>query len=399
MAVPLLDLQLQYQSLQGEIDAALREVVASQSFILGPRVEAFEREVASFCGAGFAIGVSSGTDALLAAMMALEIGPGDGVVTSPYTFFATAGCISRLGARPLFVDIDPATYNLSPTALAEFFQRECRRDAVGAVRHESGVRVRAIMPVHLFGLCCEMTEIGRLAAEYQLPVIEDAAQALGAEYVLAGQPKRAGSLGDFATFSFFPSKNLGGFGDGGMVTCRDEAMAHRLRILRNHGMEERYFHRAIGGNFRLDALQAAILSVKLPHLDDWSAQRRANAARYRELMPAAGLAETLTLPTEPFAGSGALHHHIYNQFVIRAPRRDALCRHLASRKIGHAIYYPVALHQQECFAALGYQPGSMPESERAAAESLALPIFPELTAAQQSEVVAALADFYAHEAN
>jgi dTDP-4-amino-4,6-dideoxygalactose transaminase len=394
MPVPLLDLQLQYQSLKPEIDAAIADVVATQHFILGPKVEAFERELAEFCGVPHAIGMSSGTDALLAILMALEIGPGDAVITTPYSFFATAGSIARVGARPLFVDIDPETYNLSPERLREFIGSDCERRE-GVLRYKpDGSRIRALMPVHLFGLCCDMNPIQSIAQEYQLPVIEDAAQALSAEYVANGVPVRAGALGDFAAFSFFPSKNLGCFGDGGLVTCRDAEMAERLRSLRNHGMEARYYHRRVGGNFRLDALQAAVLSVKLPRLDDWSAARRRNAATYRESFADLEGRGMVTLPSEPYVHSGAANHHIYNQFVIRARRRDDLCTHLILRGIGHAIYYPVPLHLQDCFQNLGYQKSDFPESERAAEETIALPIFPELTTRQQQEVATALTNFY-----
>ena len=382
MHVPLLDLKQQYEPLRDQIRAKIDEIASSQQFILGPEVESLEREVAAYTGAGHAIGASSGTDAELAILMALGIGPGDAVITSPYTFFATAGGIARLGARILFADIDPVTFNLCPTRL-----RECL-DA------HRGEKIKAIIPVHLFGLSCKMDEIRALAAERGIPVIEDAAQALGAEYPGQDGPQKCGAMGEFGFYSFFPSKNLGAFGDGGMIVCRDAEMAHRIRILRNHGMEQRYLHHSVGGNFRLDALQAAILRIKLPHLDRWSAMRRANAAIYREGFRAAGL--DITLPAEPFAsGSPALeNHHIYNQFVIRAPRRDELLRHLAGAGIGHAVYYPIPLHLQECFAGLGYRKGDFPESERAALETVALPIFPELTPEQLQAVVAAIAAFY-----
>jgi dTDP-4-amino-4,6-dideoxygalactose transaminase len=357
------------------------EIADSQAFILGPEVEALEREICDYTGANHAIGVSSGTDAELAILMALGIGPGDSVITTPYTFFATAGGISRLGARIIFVDIEPDTFNISPELL-----REC-------IQVHRGSRIKAIIPVHLFGLSCRMDEIRALAAEQGIPVIEDAAQALGAEY--AGKdPGKCGALGDFGFYSFFPSKNLGAFGDGGMIVCRDEAIAQKIRALRNHGMEQRYHHHSVGGNFRLDALQAAILRIKLPHLDEWSAMRRANAAFYRAEFQRAGF--DITLPTEPYAAHSATapNHHIYNQFIIRVPRRDELLRHLAAAGIGHAVYYPIPLHLQECFASLGYKPGDFPESERAASETVALPIFPELTQDQQRMVVASISEFY-----
>jgi dTDP-4-amino-4,6-dideoxygalactose transaminase len=384
MQVPLLDLKLQYQSLRENIRAELLDVAESQQFILGAKVEAFESAIATYSGANFAVGASSGTDALLMILMALGIGPGDMVITTPYTFFATAGCVARVGATPVFVDINPSTYNMSPAALQACLKKNDTK------------KIKAIMPVHLFGLVAAMDEICELAGGLSIPVIEDAAQALGADY-----PSRrrgilhAGAIGEFGYFSFFPSKNLGAFGDAGMAMCRDETMAMKMKSLRNHGMEQRYFHKMIGGNFRLDALQAAILQIKLPHLDEWSAARRANARFYREEFARAGLDSVLTLPTEPYAASGAPNHHIYNQFVIRAPRRDDLCEHLLRNQIGHAIYYPVALHLQDCFASLGYREGDFPESERAARETLALPIFPELTREQQSFVVETIRAFYA----
>ena len=395
MHVPLLDLKLQFESLRNDIFPELHELIESQHFILGPKVEKFERAVAAYAGSPHAVGVSSGTDSLLAILMALGVGPGDAVVTTPYTFFATAGCIRRVGAAPVFIDIDPATFNISVPALADYLEQRATRSGHGELLSHAGQKIRALMPVHLFGLSCEMDEICALAARFGLPVIEDAAQALGADYPSRdGSTKRCGAIGEFGSYSFFPSKNLGGFGDGGMVVCRDEAMAVKLRALRNHGMEERYFHRMIGGNFRLDALQAAVLNLKLPHLEAWSAARRANAQFYREEFRRTGLDEVLTLPAEPYAASGLANHHIYNQFLIRAPRRDDLCQHLQAHHVGHAIYYPVALHRQECFADLGYSEGAFPEAERAARDTLALPIFPELTREQQAYVVETIADFY-----
>ena len=398
--VPLLDLQRQYEPLRAEIDRRVREVIESQRFILGPVVEQFEADVRAYCGAGCAVGMSSGTDAQLAALMALDIGPGDAVLTTPYTFFATAGCISRVGARPVFVDIDPDTFNLSPAALAHYLGNVARRDGAGVLRTPGGEALRALVPVHLFGLCADMDALLPLAANAGLPVLEDASQALGAEYPLAaaGRAVQAGAMGDLGWFSFFPSKNLGAFGDGGMTTARDAARFDgTLRALRMHGMEAQYFHRFVGGNFRLDAIQAAVLAAKLPHLDGWSAGRQANAARYRRLFTDAGLREKVKLPGEPYAGRGAARHHIYNQFVVRvaAGERDALRAHLSARGIGSAIYYPLSLHEQECFRPLGYQTGDFPAAEAAARESLALPVFPELTRHEQEAVVAAVGDFYA----
>jgi len=368
MKVPLLDLRLQYKPLRESIRAEFDALADSQALILGPKVEQLESAIARYCGANHAIGVSSGTDAELIALMALEIGPGDVVITTPYTFFATAGCVSRMGAKPIFVDIDPFTYNISISALEQAL--------------EKSERVKAIIPVHLFGCCADMEAILALGKKFKVPVIEDAAQALGAQHPLGG----AGAMGDFGWFSFYPTKNLGAFGDAGMVTCRDAEMAAKIKALRNHGMEPRYFHKWIGGNFRLDAIQAAVLNVKLPHLDSWSAARREHAAFYRE--------EFNTLPVEPYAQCGLVNHHIYNQFVIRAPKRDELRQHLQKNRIGSEIYYPLPLHLQECYAELGWREGDFPEAERAARESLALPIFPELTREQQAFVVETIRGFY-----
>jgi dTDP-4-amino-4,6-dideoxygalactose transaminase len=398
MLVPLLDLKRQYASLQPEIDARVREVVASQQFILGPVVATFEEAIRLFCGAGCAVGMSSGTDAQMAALMALEIGPGDAVLTTPYTFFATAGCVARVGARPMFADIEPGTFNLSAASVADYLNNQARRDVHGALRTPTGERLRAIIPVHLFGLCCAMDEILDLGREFGLPVLEDASQALGAEYfsAAAGRTLRAGAMGELNWFSFFPSKNLGAFGDGGMTTGRDASRLAKLRALRMHGMEEQYIHRFIGGNFRLDALQAAVLQAKLPHLDAWSTARRAHAAWYRAAFAQAGLQTKVTCPAEPQANSGAEQHHIYHQFVVRvaAADRDRLRTHLTAAGIGNAVYYPLALHEQECFRDLGYGSGAFPVAEAAARESLALPIFPELSRGELESVVNAIADFY-----
>lgn len=382
MQVPLLDLKKQYEPLREAIRAKMDEIATSQQFILGPEVEGLEREICAYTGANHAIGVSSGTDAELAILMALGIGPGDAVVTTPYTFFATAGGIARLGARVLFVDIEPESFNISPPLL-----REC-------MEQHRGERIKAIIPVHLFGQSCRMLEIQTIAAEYGVPVIEDAAQALGAEYPGEGGPMKCGAMGEYGFYSFFPSKNLGAFGDGGMIVCKDEAMAQRIRVLRNHGMEKQYRHQVVGGNFRLDALQAAILRIKLPHLDTWSQMRRANAAFYREAFSQAGTGVELPAEVHGARADAAPNHHIYNQFVVRAPQRDALLRHLAAGGVGHAVYYPIPLHLQECFAGLGYREGDFPEAERAARETVALPIFPELSRAEQSAVVEAVRLFY-----
>jgi dTDP-4-amino-4,6-dideoxygalactose transaminase len=367
MNVPLLDLQAQYAPIKREILAAIERVCDSQRFILGPDVELLEREVAERLAVDHAVAVSSGTDAILVTLMALGIGPGDEVITSTYSFFATAGCVTRVGATPVFVDIDPATFNLDPAA----------------VRAAYTTKTRAIMPVHLFGLCADMDPLIADAGVRGVAVIEDACQAIGAEY----RGRQAGSMGAVGCFSFFPSKNLGAFGDAGLVTTNDASLAHEIRLLRNHGAEPKYFHKRIGGNFRLDTLQAAILRVKLPHLAEWTAMRRTNAARYRELFAAAGLTPAIVLPSEP-----AGYHHIFNQFIVRVPERDAVRQRLTEAGIGTEIYYPVPFHVQECFASLGYQRGAFPEAEVAAESTLALPIYSELTAAQQECVVRALAD-------
>ncbi|MGZ4966585.1 MAG: DegT/DnrJ/EryC1/StrS family aminotransferase [Chthoniobacterales bacterium] len=394
MRVPLLDLSEQYHSLGEELRREIDAVLDSQSFILGPKVEEFERAIADYCGVPHAIGVSSGTDALLAIFMALGIGPGDAVLTTAYTFFATGGCVARVGATPIFVDIDSTTYNISTAALEAHLTEKCHRDQNGKLVNQNGQVIRAIVPVHLFGLCCEMEAIERLAEQFGLVVIEDAAQAIGAEYRFHGETRKAGTMGTVGCFSFYPSKNLGAAGDAGMVICRDDALAQKLRVCRQHGMEPRYFHHFVGGNFRLDELQAAILKVKLPHLDAWSAARRAVADFYGEEFERRGLTRAVTLPAEPYRSLGLTNHHIYHQYVIRTAQRDALQAHLKEKQIGTAIYYPLGLHEQECFAQLGYRKGDLPETERAARETLALPIYPELTRERQRHVVEAIAEFF-----
>jgi dTDP-4-amino-4,6-dideoxygalactose transaminase len=367
--VPLLDLKAQYATIRDEIRAAMDRVIESQHFILGPEVKALEEEVAAYAQCKHGIGISSGTDALLVALMAIGIQPGEEVITTPYTFFATAGCIVRLGAKPVFVEIDPATYNI---------------DAAG-IAAKVTPRTKAIMPVHLFGQMADMDPIMAVAKRHNLTVIEDAAQAIGSEY----KGRRAGSIGHLGCFSFFPSKNLGGFGDGGMVVTNDAALAERISILSKHGAQPKYYHKFVGGNFRLDALQAAVLRVKLNYLDCWTEGRQRNAATYRQLFRAAGLDEVIELPVEmPDV------RHIYNQFVIRFPRRDELMAHLKAHKVGHEVYYPVPMHRQECFADLGHQAGDFPHSEAAAQESLAIPIYPELTEEMLQSVVKVIAAFY-----
>lgn len=393
MRVPLLDLTQQYRALSKEIEAATREVLSSQRFILGPKLAEFEKAAAEYCGAPYAIGVSSGTDALLAVLMALEIEIGDAVVTTDYSFFATGGCIARVGATPVFIDIDPDTYNISATALRRYIDKNCHVVEQGLV-NENRQLIRALVPAHLFGLCCDMSEMLTIAREHNLILIEDAAQAVGAEFPLEKGSARTGTMGDAGCFSFYPSKNLGAAGDAGLVVCRNEQFAERLRVCRQHGMEARYQHQFIGGNFRLDELQAAILNVKLPHLDGWSAARREAAKFYTEEFKRAGLDKNIKLPVEPYAQSGLRNHHIYHQYVIRSGRRDALREHLDKCEIETAIYYPLALHEQPCFEYLGYKVGDFPAAERAARESLALPIYPEIPREAQQYVVNCIAEFF-----
>ena len=384
--VPLLDLKAQYAQIRAEVLPVIESVCASQHFILGEHVRAFEAEVAQYCGSSAGIGVSSGTDALLLALMAFGIGAGDEVITSPFTFFATAGTIARTGARPVFCDIDPETFNISAAAVESFIERQCRVDQGVLVNRWSGGRIRALMPVHLYGQSADMDALVRIARAYGLRIIEDAAQASGTEY---SDGTRVGSIGDIGCFSFFPSKNLGAFGDAGLCTTNDPDLAEHMRVLRVHGGKPKYFHAFIGGNFRIDELQAAILRVKLKHLDAWTEARQRNAAYYSAAFERAGLAPHIVTPRAPATG-----RHIFNQYAIRAERRDELRAALTERGIGTEIYYPVPLHLQQCFAHLGHQQGDFPESERAAAETLALPVYPELSEAQLAHVVAAVAEFY-----
>ncbi len=370
MKVPLLDLKEQNQTLRAEVDAAISKVLDSNGFILGAEVEALENELASYCQTKFAVGCASGTDALLLALMALDVSFGDEVITTPYSFFATVSAVTRLGATPVFVDIDPKTYNLD----------------VSQIEAKVTERTKAIQPVHLFGQCAAMSELRKISKKYNIPLVEDAAQAIGAEE----NGGRAGAMSEIGCFSFYPSKNLGGMGDGGFLTTDDEVLVNKLKALRVHGSEKRYYHQWVGLNSRLDALQAAILRVKLPHLDSWSDKRKANADIYRKLFTDAGLTEQITLPFEREGG-----RHIYNQFVIKvSERRDELKQFLSENNIGTDIYYPVSLHLQECFAYLNYQKGDFSESEKASRETLALPIFPELTVEQQKYVVEKIAEFF-----
>ena len=370
MKVPLLDLKEQNQSLRPEIDAAIARVLDTNAFILGGEVAELEKELAAYCGVEHAIGCASGSDAILLALMALDVGPGDEVITTPYSFFATVSSITRLGATPVFVDIDPVTYNID----------------VSQIEAKITNRTKAIEPVHLYGQCADMAALNAISEQHGMPLVEDAAQAIGAEE----DGVRAGAMSAVGCFSFYPSKNLGGMGDGGFVTTNDDALAHKLLALRVHGSEEKYYHKYVGLNSRLDGFQGAVLRVKLPHLDTWTDRRRENAANYRRLFTDHGLTEQITLPVER-----ANAKHIYNQYVIRVPnRRDELRKFLTGNGIGTDIYYPVPLHLQECFAYLGYSAADMPESEKAAAETLALPIYPELSASQQEYVADTIADFF-----
>lgn len=386
MQVPLLDLKPQYRALRAEIAAAVEKVCEAQAFILGPAVKELERRIAEYSGCRHGIGVSSGTDALLVALMALEIGPGDEVITSPYSFFATAGTIARTGARPLFCDIDPLTYNLAPGAVRALIAQQCERDGGQLRNRRTGGRIKALIPVHLYGQVADMAALMGIAREYGLRVIEDAAQAIGAD---DADGRRACSFGDIGCLSFFPTKNLGAFGDAGLCVTNDAALAERIEVLRVHGSQPKYYHALIGGNFRLDELQAAVLNVKLPHLDAWTAARQRNAAFYDRGFAAARLGDALRTPwADPRA------RHIYNQYIVRVRDRDRLRQHLAEQGVGTEIYYPVPLHLQQCFGYLEHRAGEFPEAERAARETLALPIYPELGEGELGYVVDSIAGFY-----
>jgi dTDP-4-amino-4,6-dideoxygalactose transaminase len=382
----MLDLQRQYAQIRGEVLAAVERVCASQHFILGPDVEAFERELAEFCGAREAVGCSSGTDALWLALIAAGVQPGDQVLTTPFSFFASASAIARAGARPVFADIDPHTFNLDP-ARVESFLRQAPRD-----------KLRALLPVHLYGQCADMSSLKSLAEDFHLSMIEDAAQAIGARWGSgAAGASTAGSMGMLAAFSFYPTKNLSAYGEAGIVTTADPERAEHMRRLRNHGSPRRYFHEEIGWNCRIDAMQAAILRVKLKYAPVWNEERRRCAALYDQLFASAGLAsddgpENTSPIQPPFTSPQA--HHVFHQYVVRAYRRDELREFLTARKIGTEIYYPIPLHLQPCFVYLGYREGDFPEAERAAKEVLALPMFPEMTEEEQRWVVQSIADFY-----
>jgi dTDP-4-amino-4,6-dideoxygalactose transaminase len=384
--VPLLDLKAQFAQIRAEVMPLIEQVCESQMFILGEHVRAFEEELARYSRTPFGVGVSSGTDALLLALMALDIGAGDEVLTSPFTFFATAGAIARTGAQPAFCDIDARNINLSPSAVQTFIDRECEvRDGL-LMNRATGGWIKALMPVHLYGQSADMTPLMAIARRYHLRVIEDAAQAIGTEY---SNGARVGAIGDIGCFSFFPSKNLGAFGDAGFCTTADAGLAEKMRVLRVHGGKPKYYHALIGGNFRIDELQAAVLRVKLKHLDGWTDARQRNAAFYSAAFAAASLGELVVTPT-----AAAGQRHIFNQYIVRVHDRDALKAHLGRRGIGTEIYYPVPLHLQQCFAYLGHQSGDFPESERAAAETLALPVYPELSRQQLTHVVASVAEFF-----
>ena len=386
ISVPLLDLKAQYAAIREEVRSAIDEVCDSQWFVMGPNVSELESQIADYSNCAHGIGVSSGTDALLVALMALDIGAGDAVITTPYTFFATGGTIARTGARPVFCEIDPETYNMAPAALDALVAEQCETRSGQLIHKASGATVKAVMPVHLYGQTADIDPILKTAKAHGLAVIEDAAQSIGSEFLDGG---RAGSRGDIGCFSFFPSKNLGAFGDGGMCTANDDELAERLRILRLHGGKPKYYHALVGGNFRLDALQAAVLLVKLKSLDAWTEGRQSNARFYDEAFAASGLGDHLATP-KTLTGK----RHIYNQYVVRVRNRDALRQHLTDAAIGTEIYYPVPLHLQTCFSDLGYQEGDFPHSERAANETLALPVYPELSREQQEYVVSSIAGFY-----
>jgi dTDP-4-amino-4,6-dideoxygalactose transaminase len=388
MDIPMLDLKAQYASIKNEIDAKVLEVLSTQKFVLGAEVSALESEIAAYSGVRFAIGVSSGSDALIISLLALGIGRGDAVVTTPFTFFATAGAIARLGAKPIFCDINPNSYNIDPSRLEEVFMMLRKARRLGSVK--------AILPVHLFGQVADMDPIMKLGGEFDLPIVEDAAQAIGSEYPGRRGVRRAGSIGILGTLSFYPSKNLGGYGDGGMVLTGSARLAERLRMLRVHGGFGKYYYKLIGGNFRLDALQAAVLRVKFRHLEEWQRKRQERAAYYDRGFAASGLtsARLVQTPAAVYKDSSARNFHTYHQYVIRTKDRDKLKAHLRLKGVGTSVFYPLSLHQQECFSCLGYRRGDFPVSEKAAREVLALPIFPELTAEQQDYIVESIKEFY-----
>ena len=384
MQVPLLDLRTQHEGLRDEIIAAVTDVIDSTRYIMGPELERFEEAVAEYSGCKYALGVSSGTDALLLALMSLNIGPGDKVLVPDFSFFATAGVVSRLNAEPVFLEIDPTTFNLCPKHLEEKLE---------SYTEEELAQVKAVIPVHLFGQCADMQAILGVAQQFGIAVVEDAAQAIGAEYRLNGEARRAGTMSNVGCMSFFPSKNLGGVGDGGMVTTNDTELHHQLHIKRVHGAEPKYYHKVIGGNFRMDPIQACVLRIKLQRLEAWHEQRRQNAKQYNQLFGEAQL-EEVVCPAAVYEDDNLLNHHVYNQYTVRVQWREDLRKFLQERGVATEIYYPVPFHRQECFADLGYRPGSLPESDRAAREVLALPIYPGLTTEMQEYVVENLVEFY-----
>ena len=388
MNIPFLDLKAQYQSIQEEINQKILEVASSQKFILGSEVENLEKEIAAYSEMRFATGVSSGSDALIVSLMALDVGEGDAVITTPFTFFATAGAIARLKARPVFCDIDKISCNISPEKLEELLENQLKE-------HQS-LKIKAIIPVHLYGQCADMTPIMNLASKHDLFVIEDAAQAIGAEYPSPSGIKKACAMGDFGALSFFPSKNLGAFGDGGMVLTNNESLAQKIKLLRVHGSRDKYFYEILGGNFRLDALQAAILRVKLKYLESWQQKRIEKASYYDSVFKESGLEEEglIQIPESLYKDKGVVNYHVYHQYVLRAQKRDRLKEFLQEKNVPTAIYYPLPLHLQKCFSYLGYKEGDFPVAEEAAREVLALPIYPELTSDQQDFIVSSIHSFY-----
>ncbi|MFW6131278.1 MAG: DegT/DnrJ/EryC1/StrS family aminotransferase [Candidatus Aminicenantaceae bacterium] len=388
MNVPLLDLKAQYQAIKEEINRKINEVIESQSFILGSEVQNFEKEMAEYSSAKYAVGVSSGSDALICSLMMLQIGPGDEVITTPFTFFATAGAVARLGAKPIFCDIERETYNMDPEKLKEVI--ESRGE------NKSSSKMKAVIPIHLYGQCVDMDPVLEVIKNHNIFIIEDGAQAVGAEYPSAKGVKKACTMGDVGILSFFPSKNLGGYGDGGMILTNNQELFHKLKLLRVHGAQNKYFHDLIGGNFRLDSIQAAILRVKLQYLEDWHQKRRENAQYYCQIFKDLGLAENgwVHTPVASYSDKGVKNYHIYNQFVIRVKKRDELQKYLKEKGIGTAIYYPVPLHLQKCFEYLGYKKGAFPVSEKASTEVLALPVYPELSKKQQDYIGSCISSFY-----
>ncbi|NIM59345.1 MAG: transcriptional regulator [Candidatus Aminicenantes bacterium] len=388
MDIPLLDLKAQYQSIREEINQKILEVASSQKFILGSEVENLEKEIAAFSEVKFATGVSSGSDALLVSLMALDVGEGDAVVTTPFTFFATAGAVARLKARPVFCDIDKTSCNISPEKLEELLEDQSKG-------HQD-LQIKAIIPVHLYGQCADMNPIMNLASKHDLFVVEDAAQAIGAEYPSSSGIKKAGAIGNFGALSFFPSKNLGAFGDGGMVLTNDENLAKKTKLLRVHGSRDKYFYEVLGGNFRLDTLQAAILRVKLKYLESWQQKRMEKASYYDNAFKESGIREEgpIQTPETLYKDKGVKSYHVFHQYVIRAEKRDRLKKFLQEKGVPTAIYYPLPLHLQKCFSYLGHKEEDFPVAEEAAREVLALPIYPELTSDQQDFIVSSIQSFY-----